>query len=748
MTQRKKKQDSLPFYKPVRETAAEIIENARASLKNPSRPFTPSDKTRSLTTGIGSSSSGSSSKSSSSLLKKSTDATIELIQNINVNSHSVLKPIGSTEESYKDIKNGDSKPVNAPRPPPKKTNSNSYRRRNPASSSSPSASSSLTKTDTSHAAKNPIVTTVGAGVSPQIDWERVNHTLTRLSNTDTGDLNCHNLLDELQTIFGNTKGIEVEYVRPVITQCARFIECESSAVTVIKACKLIITLNGYESSAFEALYKLSRKESADQAFASEKIWNFLIPRVDSLSFSGHIEKEFDYVCTILKNLSNNEEFQQAFAKNGLVESYAHFFESVNDRGDKGENEEEGLIRAMTQVTGCLRNLAVNSAHRKYVLEANLIPLSLPLLNRFRRYVEIVLNFSRIFSKLSLQRDCLDQMIKASNFASLLLDVLSFHPSHNPLAMRIFFILGNMTAIDQQTRSNIFSSLSGLSCLCENISELTEKVCNSASDRESGEEEKTLVKAIRVFANICINENIGSSLCKHPCVEALVILLENLPIDEHEELILNVVATFNNLSYYNIEGNIAVDNRIVVSKVIIPLLLHVNVEAVIETVRVFGNFTRFDNVKILMHELKADVAMVVLLSHSDRDVVYSACGVLINLMANKCHREVFFKNDGVGALVTIMDQLGISDIPILSLACKILCNYGCDNNNSAQYFGGEDCDALIDILTDTLNQPFDGISEQYQSQLQADVLPAAKHLLDNIRKHYTHLVALEYVDATD
>ena len=45
MTQKNKRE--IPFYKPVRETASQIIENARASLKHPSRPFTPSEKVRS-----------------------------------------------------------------------------------------------------------------------------------------------------------------------------------------------------------------------------------------------------------------------------------------------------------------------------------------------------------------------------------------------------------------------------------------------------------------------------------------------------------------------------------------------------------------------------------------------------------------------------------------------------------------------------------------------------------------------------
>ena len=163
-----------------------------------------------------------------------------------------------------------------------------------------------------------------------------------------------------------------------------------------------------------------------------------------------------------------------------------------------------------------------------------------------------------------------------------------HKDHTALSTRIYFILGNMTAFDDSKRIEISSSPSNIDLICRQLEHYGEA------------DEDLLIKAIRLFANLCINENIGAALCQQDCVQSLLELLKVKDICTSEELVLNIVATLNNVSFYSNSENKCFQNRLQIAELLIPLLLHDNMEAVIETARVFGNFSRFDDVQELMH----------------------------------------------------------------------------------------------------------------------------------------------------
>ena len=79
----------------------------------------------------------------------------------------------------------------------------------------------------------------------------------------------------------------------------------------------------------------------------------------------------------------------------------------------------------------------------------------------------------------------------------------------------------------------------------------------------------------------------------------------------------------------------------------PLLLCDNEEAIIEAARLYGNFSRLAAVRQYMHECRVVEALLLLLDHSNSEVLYSVCGTLINLTVDSERKEVLVGECGAG-----------------------------------------------------------------------------------------------------
>lgn len=73
-------------------------------------------------------------------------------------------------------------------------------------------------------------------------------------------------------------------------------------------------------------------------------------------------------------------------------------------------------------------------------------------------------------------------------------------------------------------------------------------------------------------------------------------------------------------------------------VLLPLLFSENQEMVMESVRALGNFSRDGDFRRDMMQTRGDEAMIILLDHSELQVVFAVCGVLVNLSSDLNHRN--------------------------------------------------------------------------------------------------------------
>ena len=133
----------------------------------------------------------------------------------------------------------------------------------------------------------------------------------------------------------------------------------------------------------------------------------------------------------------------------------------------------------------------------------------------------------------------------------------------------------------------------------------DKASVAASRRET---EGLIIKLVRLLANVSISREIGPLVASIPGIEVLVALVRlheslfksdaNDDKDNFrgEELLLNIICTAQNLSYYadpsdGLSVNRMWDLRSDISRSLAPLLFHANEEVVLESVSAFGNFSK-------------------------------------------------------------------------------------------------------------------------------------------------------------
>merc|ERR1712159_939250 len=123
-----------------------------------------------------------------------------------------------------------------------------------------------------------------------------------------------------------------------------------------------------------------------------------------------------------------------------------------------------------------------------------------------------------------------------------------HAKNLAIAVRVCFVLGNMTAGDGPSRS-IIARGGGIDLLggilehyddedAKLAEDKAEKATNAKRTRDVAD---VLTKVIRVMANLAIDEEAGQLLAVHSSCARIVRILDRRRIDTSEELVLNAVS---------------------------------------------------------------------------------------------------------------------------------------------------------------------------------------------------------------
>ncbi|RLN87762.1 hypothetical protein BBJ28_00016013 [Nothophytophthora sp. Chile5] len=434
-----------------------------------------------------------------------------------------------------------------------------------------------------------------------------------------------------------------------------------------------------------------------------------------------------YAAGTLKNISNaDDKMAKLLATNRAI---AILSDTLVWRVDGAAKCKE-VAQFLVQTTGILRNLSISKSYHKQFVEAQVPARLCSMIPAFLEHQELMVNVSRILSKLTLHELPRAQINQQSANVQNLVAIVDHRRNswlslvdqqhsemrfQDLLFIRMFFVLGNLCAGNDHNRSLIALDFSGISLLLEVLRFYAARYCdersNSANHEQERQEEEdrgattgeqameVLIKLVRVLANLSINADVGAQLNGR---EELAPLLEILEVAQRvgdEELMLNAVSCITNVSYYSSVSSFesktsskttvanrgycfVESNRVVITQLLSRILLDRNEEAVVEATRAFGNLSRFKDVLECMGELRVLDCLVVLLDHSNREIVHTVCGVLMNAALDQCTRHALLAvrpiaDDGAidvrSLLIGIVECAAADDLEMTLIACKALYN---------------------------------------------------------------------------
>ncbi|XP_033741539.1 armadillo repeat-containing protein 2-like isoform X2 [Pecten maximus] len=558
--------------------------------------------------------------------------------------------------------------------------------------------------------------------------------------------NCKQRSTILKSVF---KLLDLEEPKVLLRVARLILAFRVSGNNLLNVCKLV--------------FKVSRNEKNDPEFLRGNILELLSKTLSCTDHTSSCEALI-YCVGAIKFLTGNTTIVKQLVKENCIEGLGQLLDGINKTNRENGKVNEQLGHILVQLTAALRNLADANSSREKFLNCHIVEGLCTVVDTYAVDGDLMLNISRIFSKITLHTDCCTVLADQPSSYKSFIHLLNKHLQKSDMVVRVCFVLGNITAKNDEARVRLFQENKAFDVLLSVLKlylEMDLKAQGKEEKSDDGERgnklnkrEDVMIKVVRVIANLSINETVGPLIASNAqCIDLLLSILEYKDIPTSEELVLNTVATINNLSYYSVKTSIISQQQMRVIEALLKLVLADNMEGMIEASRVFGNLTRQKTVRDFLVQHKVDQMMVTMLDSGNREVVYISCGVLINFMVDEEKRPALKKEGGVKKLIEVLRDFGRTDWELASLVCQILWNYSGKITSTNACFGEQEAQDLLDLLIEYTDQDSaldssfkdeetDEEMKKYYYETWREFYPVAEQLLHRLETHQSDFEPLE------
>uniref|UniRef100_A0A8D2NNL2 Armadillo repeat containing 2 n=1 Tax=Zosterops lateralis melanops TaxID=1220523 RepID=A0A8D2NNL2_ZOSLA len=458
-------------------------------------------------------------------------------------------------------------------------------------------------------------------------------------------------------------------------------------------------------------FKICRNKKNDFIIQNDTLLDYLLQVLWNEDLQTNNEA-LVYCMAAIKFMSEKDRLLYKMVSKGAVEMFLELMKQINNIKEH-DTYFYKLGHLLVQLTATLRILADCALARRRLSDSAAIPELCVALEQRSSDKDVCICIVRVLSKLSTYNDFCAALADCSRCYILFLALLNKYQKQQDLVVRIIFILGNLTAKNNQSREQFFQekeSVNTLISLFQTYYELDLNAPTWHHDRQGekhlkypSEAEDVLIKLMRVLANLSIHPRVGTALAAaHPVVGLLVTVLEYKSVDACEELVINAATAINNLSYYQVEDSAVQNKKLHIAEMLLKLLMSDSMDAVVEAVRVFGNLSQHHEIRDFIMQKKIYKFMIALLDSKNQEVCFPACGVLLNLTVDENKRAFLMEEGGIGKLVDCLQDFGPADWQLSCLICKTLWNCSESMTSATSCFGG-DTDTLLVMLTALLGE---------------------------------------------
>ncbi|NWU91734.1 ARMC2 protein, partial [Upupa epops] len=574
------------------------------------------------------------------------------------------------------------------------------------------------------------------------------HELKREDNIENLCLACTKLYQVLNE--GNMLGKRLKRRNTLLKTLYKLVDIESDPLC-LKLTKIILAMKVDGKNLLgvcKLACKICRNEENDGIIQNDGLLDCLLEVMRTEDLQKNSEALL-YCMGAVKFMSGNAVLLNEMVSKGAVEMLLQLMKQINNIKENSTCF-SSLGHLLVQLTATLRNLADLPPARCQLLHHRAVPELCVALEQRLSDKDVSIYIVRIFSKLSSYDDFCAAFADCSRCYALFLALLNKHQKQQDLVIRIIFVLGNLTAKNNEARQQFFKekgSVNTLVSLFQTYRDLDLAAQQQNHEREGksqakhpSEAEDVLIKLIRVLANLSVHPSVGEALAAAPrVVELLVAVLEYKSVDDCQELVINAATTINNLSYYRVEGSAVGDKKLHIAEMLLKLLMSNSMDGVVEAVRVFGNLSQYHEICDFIIQKKIHKFVISLLDSESPDACVSACGVLLNLTVDKDKRAVLREEGGIAKLVDCLQDFGPADWQLACLICKTLWNYS-ESLAGAPACFGESADTLLVLLLSLLDKepPLDySLDRDLRDRKlywRREFQSVAGRLLDRIQSH--------------
>ncbi|CAI5683877.1 unnamed protein product [Oreochromis niloticus] len=454
------------------------------------------------------------------------------------------------------------------------------------------------------------------------------------------------------------------------------------------------------------IFQISRSESNDILFQNSSVIDSLLRMLSNEHVSASGEAIL-YCVGTLKFLSGNAEILRILLDKNFLGVAQKLIQKLCIV------EETNLPIAghiLVQLTTILRNLADLHESRPLFVSFSILPALCQVLRQHCEDQDVCMNISRIYSKLSSYSECRLALAQTPDCYQLFLELLSKHHQKQDLVVRLLFTLGNLTAKSDEPRLELFQCNGCIHTLLWLYDIYQRKDGPPHTVVQKGASppvrpqvaDDVLVKLVRVLANMCIHPAVGPPVAADTaCIQLLMETLELRKVEESEELLVNVAAAINNLSFYQKETSAIKHNQLHIAKLMLKLLLSSSTGAMLEAVRVYGNLSHYEDVRNFIMRNKVHRFVVTLLDSKSNEMCFAACGVLTNLALDPPSRVCLTVEGASAKLVDCLRDFGLGDWQLAGQICQAVWNL--TGGSSEKVLDTEERESLLEILAAYLDE---------------------------------------------
>eukprot|EP00045_Choanoeca_perplexa_P006083 m.51744 g.51744 ORF g.51744 m.51744 type:complete len:835 (+) comp13455_c0_seq3:137-2641(+) len=508
-------------------------------------------------------------------------------------------------------------------------------------------------------------------------------------------------------------------------------------VRVLRLVLLITRKGATLANACKLLFKLSRSEANDALLQEEGAAAMLVNVLTTVDATDNLET-LVYCCGALKNISNNENSQAELVKLDVLAILKRHLDNCLSIGGNGASKKQ-QNQLLVQSTAALRNLASDADRIQDFVDSDILQTVGALLGTFPS-PDLALNIARVFGKVTLQQSGRDAVMQTPAIVSQLAAVVDQHPESKALVIRVYFVLGNLVAADEDIRQQVLAATNDGDQLLQQFQRYasallawadTEQGMTKLSNEESPtcEQVDVVIKLVRLLANLCVSDQVGPVLVQDDRLSQLCDILAHPELSLQEELVMNLAGAVNNMSFHNVTNNYILEHRLDLALVLVDHFLSSSMDLVAEVGRVFGNFSQLESVRDLLVEHRVHELLVVLLQHENRDVVHVSCGILMNLAGDVRIRSLLDGHELVDNIIEVLISCEGLDWHLAGTCCKGLWNFlsgleqAVKNNTYQERVTVELLDDLVEVLSDLLGFTPDAADLTYDQEFAS----VAKHL---------------------